>query len=153
MNMEIIGAYDHISEIRTLFREYAASLEVNLCFQHFEEELDALPGRYAQPDGRLYLALVEKRAAGCIGLRRLDGARCEMKRLYVREEFRGLGLGRALAERVVSDARALGHREILLDTLPSMHSAQALYERLGFRDTPPYCENPVPGARYMGLAL
>ena len=153
MTVEILEAYSHLAEVRTLFRAYASSLDIDLCFQRFEEELSALPGRYAPPDGRLYLALVDDQPAGCIGLRRLDGETCEMKRLYVRGDARGLGLGRALAERVISDARALGYREMRLDTLPSMRSAQALYRRLGFSEIPPYCENPVPGVRYLGLTL
>jgi ribosomal protein S18 acetylase RimI-like enzyme len=139
--------------LKALFREYAASLSVDLCFQHFGEELDGLPGRYAKPGGRLYLALAGGSPAGCIALRRLDGARCEMKRLYVRPAFRALGLGRALAGRAIEDARAMGYREMLLDTLSEMGGAQALYEKLGFTDIPPYYANPVPGARYMRLEL
>jgi ribosomal protein S18 acetylase RimI-like enzyme len=153
MEIEILEGYERLEDIRALFREYAASLGVDLCFQRFEEELNGLPGRYAKPGGRLYLALAGGSPAGCIALRHLDGERCEMKRLYVRPAFRALGLGRALAGRVIEDARALGHREMLLDTLKEMGGAQALYEKLGFADIPPYYENPLPGARYMRLAL
>jgi ribosomal protein S18 acetylase RimI-like enzyme len=153
MGIEILEGYKRLEDIRALFREYAASLGVDLCFQRFEEELSGLPGRYAKPGGRLYLALAGGSPAGCVALRRLDGGRCEMKRLYVRPAFRALGLGRALAGRVIEDARALGHREMLLDTLKEMDGAQALYEKLGFADIPPYYENPLPGARYMRLAL
>ena len=153
VKVEIVEGYGRLNEVKGLFREYAASLEVDLCFQRFGEELSSLPGRYAPPDGRLYLALIDGQSAGCIALRRLDEETCEMKRLYVRGDARGLGLGRLLAEQIISDARALGYRQIRLDTLPSMRSAQSLYQRLGFTDIPPYCENPVPGARYMGLTL
>lgn len=153
MEIEILEGYGRLDDVKALFREYAASLSVDLCFQHFEEELDGLPGRYAGPGGRLYLALAGGSHAGCIALRRLDGERCEMKRLYVRPAFRALGLGRALAERVIADAQTLGFRQMLLDTLFAMSGAQALYERLGFSDVPAYYDNPVPGARYMGLAL
>jgi ribosomal protein S18 acetylase RimI-like enzyme len=153
VNVEIVEAYDRLNEVKALFREYAATLEVDLCFQRFEEELALLPGRYAPQTGRLYLALVDIKPAGCIALRRLDEETCEMKRLYVRGDARGLGLGRLLAEKIISDARALGYRQMRLDTLPSMKRAQSLYERLGFTDIPPYCENPVPGVRYMGLTL
>jgi len=153
MEFEILEGYDRLGDVKALFREYAASLRVDLCFQHFEEELSGLPGRYARPDGRLYLALAGGSPAGCVALRRLDELRSEMKRLYVRPAFRALGLGRALAERVIGDARALGYREMLLDTLAEMGGAQALYEKLGFTDIPPYYDNPLPGARYMRLAL
>ncbi len=153
MEIEILEGYGRLDDVKALFREYAASLSVDLCFQRFEEELDGLPGRYARPGGRLYLALAGGSPAGCIALRGLDGARCEMKRLYVRPAFRALGLGRALAARVIGDATAMGCREMLLDTLSEMGGAQALYEKLGFTDIPPYYENPVPGARYMRLTL
>jgi ribosomal protein S18 acetylase RimI-like enzyme len=153
MESEILEGYERLEDIRTLFREYAASLNVDLCFQGFEDELQKLPGRYEKPGGRLYLAKVEGEIAGCIALRGLEDGRCEMKRLYVRPRYRALGLGRALAERVIRDARAIGYREMVLDTLTQMAGAQALYEKLGFSDIPPYYPNPLPGARYMGLTL
>ena len=153
METEILEGYERLPDVRALFREYAASLSVDLCFQRFEEELSGLPGRYAKPGGRLYLALAGGAPAGCIAMRSLDEGRCEMKRLYVRPDFRALGLGRALAARAIEDARAVGYREMLLDTLSEMGGAQALYEKLGFSDIPPYYQNPVPGARYMRLAL
>ncbi len=153
MKLEIVEAYGRIGDVRALFAEYAASLEIDLCFQHFEEELRTLPGRYAPPDGGLYLALAGVRPAGCVALRSLDGGRCEMKRLYVQRDFRGLGLGRALAGRAIAGARAMGYRQVLLDTLPSMAGAQKLYEALGFRDVPAYYANPCPGARFMALTL
>ena len=153
MAVEILEANDRLDELRALFLEYQEGLSVDLCFQGFQDELRTLPGRYARPAGRLYLALADGECAGCAALRAIDLARCEMKRMYVRPAYRGLKLGRALAERVVADARAIGYREMLLDTLASMVSAQALYEHLGFRDVPPYCYNPLDGARYMALKL
>ncbi len=149
---QAVSAED-IGTIRALFREYQQSLGVNLCFQGFEEELAALPGDYAQPGGRLYLGLDGGQSACCIALRRLDAATAEMKRLYVRPAFRGKGHGRVLARRVIDDAKAAGAARIVLDTLPDMRSAQAMYEAFGFRDIPPYTHNPVPGARFMGLDL
>lgn len=153
MQVEIVEGNDRLDDVRALFREYERSLDVNLCFQRFEEELQGLPGRYARPDGRLYLALAGGQPAGCAAFRRLNEGRCEMKRLYVRPQFRALGLGRALAERLVRDAIASNFRVMVLDTLSTMSGAQALYERLGFTDIPPYYENPLLGARYMGLKL
>lgn len=138
---------------RELFREYQAQLGIDLCFQDFAAEVEGLPGDYAPPSGRLLLALRDDVAVGCIALRAVDAARCEMKRLFLRPGERGSGLGRALVERVLSEARAIGYGEIVLDTLPSMTAAQRMYERFGFRDIPPYRTNPVAGARYLGLRL
>jgi ribosomal protein S18 acetylase RimI-like enzyme len=126
-----------IDEVRELFREYQRRLGVDLCFQDFEQELAGLPGDYAPPSGHLLLALVDDAHAGCIALKSLPGNACEMKRLYVRPEFQGSGLGRALVEKVIALAREAGHREMFLDTLPSMEAAQRLYTRLGFKDTEP----------------
>jgi len=153
MALEILEAYGRLDDVRALFSEYQASLGVDLGFQQFDEELRGLPGRYARPDGRLYLALSDGEPAGCACLRRFDETRCEMKRLYVRDRFRGLKLGRALAEKVIEDARSAGYRQVLLDTLPTMTGAQALYERLGFAEIPAYRFNPVEGTRYMALTL
>jgi ribosomal protein S18 acetylase RimI-like enzyme len=144
---------DELDLVRTLFREYEAGIGVDLCFQGFEAELAELPGKYAPPTGRLLLATDGDAVLGCIALRRFTDADGEMKRLYVRPAARGLGAGRALVEAVIAAARAIGYRRLLLDTLPSMASAIALYESLGFRDVEPYRENPVPGARYLGLEL
>ena len=139
--------------VRQLFREYQAELGIDLCFQGFAAEVEGLPGDYAPPSGRLLLALRDDVAVGCVALRAVDGTRCEMKRLYLRPGARGSGVGRALVERLLSEARAEGYGEVVLDTLPSMAEAQRMYERFGFRDIPPYRANPVAGARYLGLRL
>ena len=138
-----------VEEVRTLVREYAASLPFALDFQDFDRELNELPGDYAPPKGALLLA----RGAGCVALRPIDGTTCEMKRLYVRPSARGTGLGRRLAEAAITEARTLGYKRMRLDTVPGMDSAQSLYERLGFEDIAPYRSNPIPGARFLELQL
>jgi putative acetyltransferase len=144
----------HIAQARELFLEYAQSLGFSLCFQSFDKELADLPGKYAPPDGRLLIAEFSSQLAGCVALRQLDASICEMKRLYVRPQFRGQGLGRALAQRVIAEARALGYTHMRLDTVaPVMQDAVAMYRRLGFREIAPYCENPIAGALYMELQL
>ncbi|HXY50578.1 MAG TPA: GNAT family N-acetyltransferase [Terriglobales bacterium] len=143
-----------VEQARELFLEYAHSLGFSLCFQNFDQELAGLPGSYASPEGRLLLAEYEGQLAGCIALHRLEEQVCEMKRLYVRPQFRGRGLGGALAERVIAEARSLGYRHMRLDTVePLMQDAIRLYRRLGFREIPPYCRNPIEGALYMELRL
>ena len=142
-----------IKGARGLFKEYADSTGLDLCFQNFEQELTSLPGDYAPPSGRLIVAYAGEEAAGCVALRRVDDSVCEMKRLYVRPAFRGTGLGRTLAERIVGEAREIGYGRMRLDTLPSMRSAIALYRSLGFREIEPYRFNPVEGALYMELEL
>ena len=146
-------AADDLDALRAMLREYEAEIGVDLCFQSFAAELASLPGDYASPRGRLLLAYANGALAGCVALKPVDEATCEMKRLYVRPAHRASGLGRDLVTRVIAEARALGFREMRLDTLPSMQQAQRMYERFGFRDIPPYRPNPVPGTRYMGLAL
>ncbi len=140
-----------------LFREYAKSLNVDLCFQKFEDELRDLPGEYAAPLGALLLATVNGEFAGCCAVRPLHAVdyvnACEMKRLYVRPQFRGLGLGRQLSEAVLDSATASGFDCILLDTLDDMESARALYQELGFAEIPPYYYNPIAGAHYLKADL
>jgi putative acetyltransferase len=173
-------APDELAALRAVFTEYANALGIDLSFQNFAEELAALPGDYAEPRGVLLLALVEADAAaiaaesnpaqvlrmadgrqalvaGCCALRPLDSAddpnAAEMKRLYVRPGFRGLGLGRRLAEAILDAARTAGYACVLLDTLDDMESARTLYEDLGFIEVPPYYHNPIPGSHYLKVEL
>jgi putative acetyltransferase len=150
--VEVSSATD-LRDVRSLFEEYARSLDFDLSFQGFERELEELPGRYARPSGRLYLARLEGEAAGCIASRRIGEGTCEMKRLFVRPAFQRRGLARALAGTLIAEMRAAGCAEMKLDTVPAMRAAVALYESLGFRDVAAYTENPIPGARFMGLPL
>lgn len=143
-----------IALAKDLFREYEAWLGLDLCFQGFEEELANLPGKYAPPQGRLYLARVDRNVAGCIALRPLGSGACEMKRLYVSEEFRGMRIGKLLIERVIEDARTIGYATMRLDTFPpKMGKAVQLYESYGFRKIPPYYNNPNDGVLFMELDL
>jgi putative acetyltransferase len=144
---------DELLYVRALFEEYAASLNFNLCFQGFKEELANLPGNYAPPEGRMLLALHSSEPAGCVGLQRFEERICEMKRLYVCPRFRGLGIGRTLAETIISEARKIGYKRMWLDTVPSMREAQLLYQSIGFKDVGPYRYNPIYGTRFMELAL
>lgn len=148
---------EDLDALREIFREYAASLNVDLCFQNFEQELAALPGEYAAPRGALLMARVDGQVAGCCALRPLDAVdypnACEMKRLYVRPAFRRLGLGRQLAETIMDLARVKAYDHVLLDTLDEMEAARSLYEELGFVEVPPYYHNPIAGAHHLKASL
>ncbi len=147
-------SHAQIAQTRELFLEYAESLGFSLCFQNFDQELAGLPGDYASPDGRLLLAEYDGQLAGCAALHKLEPDTCEMKRLYLRARFRGKGLGRALAETIIAEARAIGYRRMRLDTVePVMKDAVAMYRRLGFKEIAPYRANPIEGALYMELQL
>jgi len=143
-----------IAQARELFLEYAESLGFSLCFQNFDQELANLPGDYAPPDGRLLLAAYQSQLAGCVAVHKLSADTCEMKRLYLRSQFRGKRLGRVLADRIILEARQIGYQRMRLDTVePVMKDAVALYRKIGFREIEPYCPNPIPGALYMELDL
>jgi putative acetyltransferase len=143
-----------IDQARELLLEYAQSLGFSLCFQNFDKELASLPGDYAPPEGRLLLAQYQGQFAGCVALHKLEDDICEMKRLYLRPQFRGKGLGRVLADRIIAEAREIGYRCMRLDTVePVMKDAVAMYRRIGFREIAPYCANPIAGALHMELLL
>jgi putative acetyltransferase len=143
-----------IEEARRLMRAYADWLAVDLCFQGFERELSSLPGAYAPPGGRLLLARAAGDVVGCVGLRPLEPRICEMKRLWVEPGFAGAGIGRRLAETIIKAARDMGYGKMRLDTIPErMPAAQHLYRSLGFREIPPYYDNPLPGVTMLELTL
>jgi ribosomal protein S18 acetylase RimI-like enzyme len=155
MTMNIVQAHseEDIQQARELFRAYAASLDFDLSFQNFEQELAELPGAYAPPMGRLLMAIVEGQIAGCVALRPLQPGVCEMKRLYLRPAFRGKALGRRLIEALIAEARQIGYERMRLDTVPSMVAAIDLYRSLGFQEIEPYTPNPVTGALFLELDL
>lgn len=154
LTLEQVESPAQIEQARELFLEYAQSLGFSLCFQSFDQELAGLPGDYAPPDGRLLLARYRDQLAGCAALRKLDPGVCEMKRLYLRPQFRGRGLGRVMAETLIAEARVIGCGKMRLDTVePVMPNAVAMYRRLGFKEIEPYRPNPIPGALYFELEL
>lgn len=145
----VIEPTGDLTIIRALFREYAASLDVDLTFQNFDDEVQQLEAWYEA----ILLGRIGEEPAGCVALRRIEPHICEMKRLFVRDAFRGLGIGRALALAMIDEASRRGYAHMRLDTLPSMHTAMALYEELGFREIAPYRFNPIAGSRFLELAL
>jgi putative acetyltransferase len=156
MEMQLIQATtsEHVQNARQLFEEYAAAIGISLCFQNFDQELAELPGKYSPPQGRLLLAYSDRELAGCIALRSLDSNTCEMKRLFLRPDFRGKGLGRVLVETIINEGRSIGYERMRLDTLPgTMDTAIALYRAIGFKEIPAYYDNPVEGATFMELVL
>lgn len=153
MTLVQVNSEEHFNQIRELFLEYAASLDFNLCFQNFTLEISDLTSVYAKPRGCLFLALDSDKLAGCIALREINEYDCEMKRLYVRPKFRGKGLGRKLAESIILEARRIGYKRMLLDTISTMKEAIELYRSIGFSYTEPYRYNPVEGVLFMELKL
>jgi ribosomal protein S18 acetylase RimI-like enzyme len=145
---------EDIAAVARLFQAYAESLDVDLAYQDFATELASLPGKFAPPDGEMLLALEDGEPVGCVALRPLDqDGICEMKRLYVAPAMRGSGLGKALVERLIEEARSRGYRQMRLDTLPSMAAAQAMYRAMGFEPVEPYYDTPVEGTVFLGLRL
>ena len=153
LGIEPAAGPEDMAVLRALFLEYQDWLGVDLCFQGFEAELATLPGKYAPPAGGVWLAHVEGALAGCVGFRPHEGGTCEMKRLWVRPAFRGLGLGRRLAETSIAAAGRAGYRTMCLDTLAFMDQARALYQTLGFHEIPAYYDNPLEDVRYLELDL
>ena len=144
---------ERVEQVRVLFEEYWESFGFTPCFQNFASELAALPGAYVPPRGRLALALIDGTPAGCGALKPFDETRCEFKRLYVRPSFRGHGLGQALLEWLIAEARAAGYEEVVADTMPVMQQALGMYDRMGFERTGPYDADPTPGAIFLRLRL
>ncbi|MBC8028744.1 MAG: GNAT family N-acetyltransferase [Pyrinomonadaceae bacterium] len=154
MDLIQVASDEDVRSVQQLFEEYSAWLGVNLCFQNFEKELVDLPGEYVPPSGRLLLAKENDQVAGCVALRQIGEGIGEMKRLYVRPEFRGKGLGRTLTETIIEAAREIGYQRLRLDTLPGkMDQAIAMYRSLGFKDIEKYYDNPYDTAAYMELTL
>lgn len=160
MELEILTAYNEADHMRALFSEYTQMLIDNdpefagyLKLQNYDEELEHLESKYGMPKGRLYLAKYGNEAAGCVGLRPMDDKCCEMKRLYVRPEYRGKGIAGILAEKIIKDAREIGYQSMVLDTLPFLKGAVHLYEKLGFYEIEPYNNSPIGGTIFMKLNL
>ncbi|HEX4750358.1 MAG TPA: GNAT family N-acetyltransferase [Bryobacteraceae bacterium] len=153
MKIVHVAARSEIVAAQSLFREYWESFGFSPCFQNFADEVASLPGKYALPSGRLGLGLIDDEAVGCVALRQVDAHRCEAKRLYVRNQFRGRGFGEQLLAWIIAEARAAGYRELVGDTMPYMDRALAMYDRFGFIRTEPYSLDPTPGAIYLTLRL
>ena len=154
MELVQVQSAEEVERARELFQEYAAWLNLDLCFQDFDKELAELPGDYVPPSGRLLLAIQDVQPAGCVALRQIDDGICEMKRLYVRPAYRGTGLGRTLTEAIIQAAREAGYSNMRLDTLPGrMDRALAMYRSLGFREIEPYYQTPVDEMVFMELRL
>lgn len=149
-----VNSPELVEETRLLFKEYEKWLDVSLCFQGFEEELKTLPGKYAPPEGRLYIVKFDDNYSGCIALRKLENGICEMKRLYLREKIRGKGIGRKLVEKIINDAKEIGYDKMRLDTIKDkMPNAVDMYERYGFVKIERYYDNPNPHTLFMELEL
>ena len=153
MEIVTVSSGPQVEQVRGLFEEYWTSFGFTPCFQNFGEEVATLPGDYAPPDGRLALVRLDGEPAGCAALRRFDAGRCEAKRLYVRPQFRGRGLGRAIMNWLIAESRAAGYSEMLGDTMPVMEQALEMYDRMGFERTGPYSSHPTEGAIYLRLKL
>lgn len=158
--LQLVSGYDRQQDLGELFREYESLLipldeqmAACLAMQNYSEELLHLQEKYGQPNGRLYLAYIDGKLAGCVALRRFDDTRCELKRFFVRPEYRGIGLGKYLLDTIVAAARTIGYRCMLLDTLPGLATAVVMYKRYGFQETEKYYDNPVTNAIYMKLPL
>jgi carbonic anhydrase len=153
MKISQVESAAELAQVKGLFEEYWASFGFTPCFQNFGDEVATLPGPYAPPGGRLGLAIVDSEPAGCVAVKRFDQVRCEGKRLYVRPRFRRSGAGRALLHWALAEARVVGYRELLGDTMPVMAQALEMYQRMGFEITGPYAPNPTPGAIFLRLKL
>jgi len=145
--------YSELDNVKTLVKEYVDALGVNLEFQHYDDEINSLPGKYALPDGRLYLIYYRSELAGCVALHRLSEDSCEIKRLFVRPKYRGLKLGKKLMQKIINDAKELKYQEAYLDTLSSLESAVEMYRKLGFLEIPAYYDNPLENVLYFKLDL
>lgn len=144
---------EYIEQFHQLFREYEKYLDIDLCFQDFETELANLPGPYAPPEGSMLLAEYDNKIAGCVTLKKIGEGICEMKRLYVRPEFRGRDIGRKLAQAIIKEARKIGYVKMRLDTLKRLTEAISLYRSMGFKEIKPYVFNPLEDVVYMELEL
>lgn len=153
LEIKAAQSYDEIKTIKELFEEYAQSLNFSLCFQNFDEELKNLPGEYSSPEGTLLLAKYNGLPAGCVGLRKIENDICEMKRLYVRNNFRGLHIGKLLANKIIEEGKRIGYKKMRLDTVDTMKAAQTLYKSLGFYEISPYGYHPIEKTIYMELEL